>query len=137
MPKGYNSINDIKINDLELGMCPVCNRRLTAECEHRDENSEEWYAAYLIVEQQMANDKLPSKITDSRSPAETRDEIDPRIKQQSDILCALENEPVAKEQADALVDELAELEADLQRKPPEVVEFGSAKWFDGIEEIEF
>jgi len=63
--------------------------------------------------------------------------IDPRVKQQNDILYALIEEPVAKEQADALIDELAELDADLQRKPPEVVEFGSAEWFDRIEEIPF
>jgi hypothetical protein len=48
----YNSLNDIKINDLEIGLCPVCCRRLTAECEHQKTiEREEWYAAHIVAEQ--------------------------------------------------------------------------------------
>ena len=60
MPKGYNSLNDIVVNDLELGMCPVCCRRLTAECEHRTEESEVYYAALILAEHSLAVEKMTS-----------------------------------------------------------------------------
>ena len=59
---------------------------------------------------------------------------DLRIKQRNDILYTLNEEPVTKETALRLIDQLAEIETSLQAHPPE---FGSKAWFDGIEPIEF
>jgi len=50
MPKGYNSLNSIRINNFEIGICPVCFRRLTSECRHRTDESEQWYAALIVAE---------------------------------------------------------------------------------------
>ena len=52
MPRGYNSLNSIVIDDLEIGICPTCCRRLTAECEHQKTmEREQWYAAHIAAEQ--------------------------------------------------------------------------------------
>lgn len=59
MPKGYNSLNDIPVNFYEIGLCPVCSRRLTAECEHRNEQSEVWYAAQILAEQELFTATVP------------------------------------------------------------------------------
>ena len=62
MPYGYNSLNEISVNDFALGMCPVCCRRLAAECEHRTAESEEWYAAQILAENLLASEKYQSKL---------------------------------------------------------------------------
>ena len=59
MPKGYNSLNNIPVNFYEIGLCPVCSRRLTAECEHRNEQSEVWYAAQILAEQELFTATVP------------------------------------------------------------------------------
>jgi hypothetical protein len=59
---------------------------------------------------------------------------DVRTSRVRDIEYALNNEPVTLEQASALLDELAELGADIQSDPPE---FGGADWFREIKPIEF
>lgn len=57
---------------------------------------------------------------------------DPRAARQAQIMDILSNEPITLEEALPLLDELAELDADMQRNPPEV---GSPAWFAAIEEI--
>ena len=57
MAKSYNWLGAQKVNDLSIGLCPVCNRRLSAECEHRTIESEEWYALHLVADQEAHNEK--------------------------------------------------------------------------------
>lgn len=57
---------------------------------------------------------------------------DTRITRRDAILGALEEEPLTFAEGFALLEELAELDADLQRNPPE---FGGPAWFESIEEI--
>jgi hypothetical protein len=64
---GYNPLSTVKINDFEIGICPVCNRRLTAECEHRSEESELWYAAQILAEHTLANELWHKKHADPRT----------------------------------------------------------------------
>ena len=68
MPRRYNSLNDLLIDDLSIGLCPVCNERLTAECEHRNEESEVYYAALALAEQTLADEKWKRKHADPRTP---------------------------------------------------------------------
>ena len=52
MPKGYNSLNDIKTNPYEIGICPICSVRLTHGCEHsQSQLAQEWLAAVIVAEQ--------------------------------------------------------------------------------------
>ena len=44
----YNSLGNIPIDDLGIGLCPECGRRITSECEHV---SQEWIAIHLIAEE--------------------------------------------------------------------------------------
>jgi hypothetical protein len=54
MPKGYNSINDIKTNSYEIGICPICSIRLTHGCEHsQTQLAQEWLAAVIVAEQEL------------------------------------------------------------------------------------
>ena len=59
---------------------------------------------------------------------------DTRVERREAILFALYEKPVAISEAVELIDELATLEADMQRNPVEV-EFGSAAWFQAVQEI--
>jgi hypothetical protein len=59
---------------------------------------------------------------------------DPRTERQAQILYALNDEPVTKEMVLSLIDELAEIETDTQKNPPE---FGGKEWFDNVEEVKF
>ena len=56
----------------------------------------------------------------------------PRTARQAEIMDTLVNEPLTLEEALPLLDELAELDTDMQRNPPEV---GSPAWFAAIPEI--
>ena len=56
MGRSYNSAGNVKIDDLTIGLCPVCNRRLSADCEHRTMKSEQAYAVFLAAEQMNANE---------------------------------------------------------------------------------
>ena len=52
MPKGYNSLNDVKTNPYEIGICPICSVRLTHGCEHsQSQLAQEWLAAVIVAEQ--------------------------------------------------------------------------------------
>ena len=75
MPKGYNSLNDMKVDDRSLGICPVCNMRLTAECEHvmQDEESQMWLAAYIVAEQLNYNAKIKEQTEQAREHASDRE----------------------------------------------------------------
>ncbi len=58
MPYGYNSLNDFKLDLQEIGMCPICSVRLTHGCEHsQTQESQEWLAAVIVAEQELANEK--------------------------------------------------------------------------------
>lgn len=71
MPYGYNSLNDTEIDDMKIGLCPICNKRLTAECEHSTTiESQEWLAAHIVAEQELYNE---------RHPADVAQEIESRI----------------------------------------------------------
>ena len=71
MSYGYNSLNDTEIDDLKIGLCPVCNKRLTAECGHSTTiESQEWLAAHIVAEQELYNE---------RHPADVAQEIESRI----------------------------------------------------------
>ena len=59
MTSAYNPLNNKQVNDLSIGLCPVCNARLTAECEHRTQESEEWLAAYIVAELEIHNERRP------------------------------------------------------------------------------
>ena len=59
MTSAYNSLNKKQVNDLSIGLCPICNARLTAECEHRTQESEEWLAAYIVAELEIHNERRP------------------------------------------------------------------------------
>lgn len=49
---GHNALNDYSINSFEVGICPTCCRRLSAECEHGGGwEREQWYAAWIVAEQ--------------------------------------------------------------------------------------
>lgn len=50
---------------------------------------------------------------------------DPRTARQAEIMDILSNEPITHTEAMSLLDELAELDADMQSNPPEV---GSPAW---------
>ena len=53
MPKGYNSLNDLKTNPYEIGICPICSIRLTHGCEHsQTQLAQEWLAAVIVAEQE-------------------------------------------------------------------------------------
>ena len=59
MPYGYNSLNDTEIDDLKIGLCPVCNKRLTAECGHSTTiESQEWLAAHPVAGLELYDDRL-------------------------------------------------------------------------------
>ena len=74
--------------------------------------------------------------SDIRSIVEA--ETDPRIARQNDIMATFENEPVGKENADAMIDELAEIEASLQANPAEIVDgVSSPEWYAQQDELEF
>jgi len=91
MPKGYNSLNGYRINPLEIGICPVCCRRLTSECQHRTDESEQWYAALIVAETNTditpceadrlhaalvtAENNPQHNLTDPRAPAEIVDDV--------------------------------------------------------------
>ena len=48
----YNGLNAHKVNHYEIGICPTCGKRLTAECEHMNtEQAQEWLAAKIAAEQ--------------------------------------------------------------------------------------
>lgn len=74
MSYGYNSLNDIEIDDLKIGLCPVCNKRLTAECGHSTTiESQEWLAAHIVAEQELYNERHPADVAfeiESRIDAE-------------------------------------------------------------------
>ncbi len=71
MPYGYNSLNDTEIDDMKIGLCPICNKRLTAECGHSTTiESQEWLAAHIVAEQELYNE---------RHPADVAQEIESRI----------------------------------------------------------
>ena len=67
MPKGYNSLNDIKTNPYEIGICPICSVRLTHGCEHsQNQLAQEWLAAVIVAEQDgysAGNEPAPLKRT--------------------------------------------------------------------------
>ena len=51
----YNGLNAHEIDLYEIGVCPTCGRRLTAECEHIDtQEAQEWMAAVIVAEQEHA-----------------------------------------------------------------------------------
>jgi RNA polymerase subunit RPABC4/transcription elongation factor Spt4 len=55
MPKGYNSLNDMKTNPYEIGICPICSVRLTHGCEHsQTQTAQEWLAAVIVAEHEAA-----------------------------------------------------------------------------------
>ena len=60
---------------------------------------------------------------------------DPRLAERERILQALKDEPLTLDEAKPLLEQLSELAADIERNPPEAVEFGSAEWFEMIQEI--
>ncbi len=73
--KNYNSLNDIKINDFEIGLCPICNARLTSEkcpAEHMTDTYIQWQAVWFAVEQ-------------NRNVADEMKLIDPRTQQEKDL----------------------------------------------------
>ena len=105
----YNSLSEIEVNDLKIGLCPICNKRLTAECEHRTEESEIWLAAHILAEQTLSGEKW-----DKEHP----DFSDPRTDEQRNF------------------DEWqAETEATLKSAIRDGV--SSPAWYDGQEEVEF
>ena len=49
---GYNAVNDTTIDDLSLGLCDICNVRLTVGCEHSQRiEYQEWLGVYLAAEE--------------------------------------------------------------------------------------
>ena len=70
----YNSLSEIEVNDLKIGLCPICNKRLTAECEHRTEESEIWLAAHILAEQTLSGEKWDKEHPEFSDPR-TDDEI--------------------------------------------------------------
>lgn len=57
-----------------------------------------------------------------------------RIDRRENLLAALKEEPLTKESAMAVIEELAALDIDIQRNPPD---FGSAEWYSSVEESPF
>ena len=60
MPKGYNSLNDLQVDFYEIGICPSCGRRLTAECEHTSmsEEAQVALAAFVLAEHELAIEQM-------------------------------------------------------------------------------
>ena len=60
MPRRYNSLNDIPVDYYEIGMCPTCGRRLTAECEHTSmsEEAQVALAAFVLAEHELAIEQM-------------------------------------------------------------------------------
>lgn len=53
MSSAYNPLSKIVPDDYAAGLCPTCNRRLTAGCEHsQTTEAQEWLAATIAAEQQ-------------------------------------------------------------------------------------
>jgi len=51
MPRRYNYLATITPNDYAIGICPVCNIRLTHGCEHsQSDDYQEWLAAQVVCE---------------------------------------------------------------------------------------
>jgi len=78
MPYGYNSLNDTEIDDIKIGLCPVCNKRLTAECGHSTTiESQEWLAAHIVAEQELYNERHPADVAQDITPdPRTADQIE-------------------------------------------------------------
>lgn len=74
MPRRYNALNDIKINYYEIGMCPLCCRRLTAgKCppEHITPEYIKWQAVYFAVEQEVYNEQQAEPVEELLDPPTT------------------------------------------------------------------
>lgn len=64
MGRSYNSLGAMKRtkqDDYIIGICPVCNRRFAAECEHRTIESEQAYAVFMAAEQTLANERASAE----------------------------------------------------------------------------
>lgn len=113
------------------------DEKVKARLERRAMAHQEALAEQLAAEQQRVNSthyfeglaKIEAEIVAIRTSAE----VDPRLTRQSQILYALNDEPVTKEAAESLIEELAEIEASTQKNPPE---FGGKEWYNSIKPIE-
>lgn len=51
MSSAYNPLSKIIPDDYAAGLCPTCNRRLTAGCEHsQTDEAQEWLCAQIVAE---------------------------------------------------------------------------------------
>ena len=78
MPRRYNSLNDIPVDYYEIGMCPTCGRRLTAECEHTSTNEEAQVAlaAFVLAEHELAIEQMAeaeAQAADAKDLLETQE----------------------------------------------------------------
>ena len=69
--KNFNYMTKVSLNHFEIGMCPICGNRLTAEkCppDHMTDEYIAWYAAQILAEQELYTDGLPAVLEPAADP---------------------------------------------------------------------